>query len=56
MSNNYWDDEDDDLDTEQFAGDGSEACVVCQNDDRFTMTLPAFEKIIDDVMANSKSS
>ena len=24
MSNNYWDDEDDDLDTEQFAGDGSD--------------------------------
>ena len=24
MSNNYWDDEDDDLDTEQFTGDGSD--------------------------------
>ena len=24
MSNNYWDEEDDDLDTEQFAGDGSD--------------------------------
>jgi hypothetical protein len=24
MSNNYWDEDDDDLDTEQFAGDGSD--------------------------------
>jgi hypothetical protein len=24
MSNNYWDEEDDDLDTEQYAGDGSD--------------------------------
>eukprot|EP00573_Skeletonema_grethae_P002033 CAMPEP_0201691074 /NCGR_PEP_ID=MMETSP0578-20130828/4333_1 /ASSEMBLY_ACC=CAM_ASM_000663 /TAXON_ID=267565 /ORGANISM="Skeletonema grethea, Strain CCMP 1804" /LENGTH=623 /DNA_ID=CAMNT_0048176205 /DNA_START=250 /DNA_END=2121 /DNA_ORIENTATION=- len=31
--------------------DGSEACVVCQDDNRFTITLPAFEKMIDDVIA-----
>jgi len=31
--------------------DGSEACVVCQDDNHFTITLPAFEKMIDDVMA-----
>ena len=32
-------------------GDESEACVVCQDEDRFTMALPAFEKMIDDVMS-----
>ena len=31
--------------------EGSEACVVCQDDDHFTITLPAFEKLIDDVIA-----
>mmetsp|Transcript_20613 Transcript_20613/g.35125 ORF Transcript_20613/g.35125 Transcript_20613/m.35125 type:complete len:132 (-) Transcript_20613:48-443(-) len=31
--------------------DETEACTVCQDDDHFTMTLPAFEKMIDDVMA-----
>lgn len=36
--------------------DGSEACVVCQNDHLFTMTLPAFEKMIDDLMENLKNS
>ncbi len=31
--------------------DGSEACVVCQDDNHFTITQPAFEKMIDAIIA-----
>jgi len=33
--------------------DDSEACTVCQDDDHFTMTQAAFEKMIDDVLINA---
>ena len=36
--------------------DESIACLVCQNDDQFLITLPAFERIIDEVIVELKKS
>jgi hypothetical protein len=35
--------------------DESEACIVCQDDEHFTMSLKAFENIVDGVMSSLKN-